>query len=157
MKAKRIMASDEASWRSQFFQSRRHFSSHEIVRSTTQRFEELRSKGTSRVMSLDRPIKLLKALLAAETAAGRPPGTAPQGIFDGPQAIQELIEELEAYANQKGKTPDRSLVGSVYGGYLGRGALFWQQGLDREFHPGFTKELAAAMEYLIILSSRGMG
>jgi hypothetical protein len=108
-------------------------------------------------MNIDRSIKLLKALLAAETAAGRPPGTAPKGIFDGPQTIQELIEGLEAYANHEGETPDRSLVGSVYGGYLGRGALFWQQGLDREFHSGFTKELAAAMEYLITLTSRGMG
>lgn len=37
MKASRIMASDEASWLSKFFHSLRHFSSQEIVRSTTQR------------------------------------------------------------------------------------------------------------------------
>jgi hypothetical protein len=108
-------------------------------------------------MNIDRSIKLLKVLLDAETEAGRPPGAAPHGIFDGPKQIQELIEGLEAYANHEGEVPDRSLVGSVYGGYLGRGALFGLQGLDREFHPGFTKELAAAIEYLITLTSRGMG
>lgn len=38
MKARRILASDEGSWRSVFFQSPRHFSGGEIVGSTTQRF-----------------------------------------------------------------------------------------------------------------------
>lgn len=39
MKARRIIARDEASFRSQFFQSlRRHFSNHEMARSTTHLF-----------------------------------------------------------------------------------------------------------------------
>ncbi len=40
MKVRRIMAREEASFLSLFFQSRRHFSSQEMVwvRSTTQRF-----------------------------------------------------------------------------------------------------------------------
>ncbi len=38
MKAMRVMAREEASFRSPFFQSRRHFFSQEIVRSTIQRF-----------------------------------------------------------------------------------------------------------------------
>jgi len=38
-----------------------------------------------------------------------------------------------------------------------RASLMAPNHQEREFHPGFTEELAAAMEYLIILSSRGMG
>ncbi len=94
-------------------------------------------------------VELLEMLLQAEIDAGRPPGAAPSGIYDGPKQINDLIRNLKIVLIGKEKTNNRSLIGSVYGGYLGRGALFWQQGLDKTLPHGFEKKLAAAMEYLI--------
>ena len=99
-------------------------------------------------MNMERSIEVLEILLEAEIDAGRPPGFAPVGIYDGPKQIRSLINHLKSYLGGGEKGTLSSLIGSVYGSYLGRGELFWQQGLDKILPTGFDRELAAAIDYL---------
>ena len=71
-------------------------------------------------MNTTKAICLLETLLGAEVDAGRPPGVAPQGIFDGPKQIVDLINQIKAQADG-GECITQSLIGSVWGGVFRTG------------------------------------
>jgi hypothetical protein len=100
-------------------------------------------------VNIEQTIKILEMLLEAEIDAGRAPGVASTGIYDGPKQISCLIEQLNSDENGGRAASIRSLVGSVYGGYLGRGELYWQQGLDRLLPVQFEKQFTDSMRYLM--------
>lgn len=75
-------------------------------------------------MTSNEIIEVLDNLLQAEVKAGNPPGSCPSEIFDGPLIIENLIKQLrEKTFSSLSVEQKKILIGSISGGYLGRGEL----------------------------------
>jgi hypothetical protein len=95
--------------------------------------------------------KVLGDLLKAEIEAGTPPGKAPDGIFDGPRMIDELLQSLKTNQfDDLDLESKKILVYSVSGGYLGRGELlnpFIRKGL---LTPEFINLFRSSIDCLML-------